>query len=712
MKTRILKALFASSCFTLAGSALAAQAVQIDNDDIGGVVTSAKGPEAGVWVIAETDDLETHFIKIVVTDDQGRYVLPDLPKAKYKVWVRGYGLTDSKQVDGQPGKNLNLTAVVAANAQAAAEIYPANYWYAMLKAPPADQFPGTGPNGNGISPGMATQQDWHAHLKEQCLFCHQIGNYPTRTLLAQGDSSEAWAARIAHGTGPVADPRLNKLVENYRGMMVNNITRFGRTVGLKMFADWTDGVAKGAVPPEAPPRPSGAERGVVLSMWGWALDDNGGTISVHDEITTDKRNPTVNANGEVYGVGTHFGMLTFLDPKTAKAREVPIPGPNGEPHNISYVPHNPMLDQKGRLWFSSISRQGSGPSYCSDPKNPFAKVYPNGQPTARTMGYYDPATQKMEMIPTCFGQHHLNFGYDKDNTLYFSGDVNVIGWFKSGVYDATKDAEKAQGWCPLVLDTNGDGKLEQDRTKWNEAGKPADPKQDTKVTGFMYGLNVNPVDDSVWSSKFSPAVPSGVIRMEIGANPPETCKVEYFEPPKRPDGSFAAFNGRGVDMDSKGIAWVAFGSGQIGRFDRAKCKTLTGPNATGQHCPEGWSFFDSPGPKMAGLKEGSADWHYLTWVDLHDTFGLGKDVPIVPGTNSDSLLAIDPKTNDWTVIRVPYPLGFYTRGLDGRIDDPKAGWKGKGLWANYSPAQNVHVHTEGGHLYIIKFQLRPDPLAH
>src|SRR5215510_11362528 len=86
-------------------------AVAIDNDDIGGVVTGANGPEAGVWVIAETTDLPTKFAKIVVTDDQGRYVLPDLPKAKYKVWVRGYGLVDSPKVDGEPGQQLNLRAV-------------------------------------------------------------------------------------------------------------------------------------------------------------------------------------------------------------------------------------------------------------------------------------------------------------------------------------------------------------------------------------------------------------------------------------------------------------------------------------------------------------------------------------------------------------------------------------------------------------------------
>ena len=109
--------------------------VAIDNDDIGGVVTGPNGPEAGVWVIAETRDLPTRYAKMVVTDDQGRYVVPDLPKAKYKVWVRGYGLVDSAKVDAEPGKQLNLTAVAAPNDAEAAQYYPAIYWYSMLKIP-------------------------------------------------------------------------------------------------------------------------------------------------------------------------------------------------------------------------------------------------------------------------------------------------------------------------------------------------------------------------------------------------------------------------------------------------------------------------------------------------------------------------------------------------------------------------------------------------
>src|SRR5262245_35467414 len=121
--------------------------ISIGNSDLGGVVTGPNGPEAGVWVIAETDDLGTRFAKMVVTDDQGRYVLPELPKARYKVWVRGYGLVDSAKVDSEPGRMLTLTSVVAPNAAAAAEYYPAIYWWSLLTIPDKREFPGTGPQG-------------------------------------------------------------------------------------------------------------------------------------------------------------------------------------------------------------------------------------------------------------------------------------------------------------------------------------------------------------------------------------------------------------------------------------------------------------------------------------------------------------------------------------------------------------------------------------
>ena len=154
--------------------ASAAQNVRIDPDDIGGVVTGARGAEAGVWVIAETTDLPTKFVRIVVTDDRGRYLVPDLPGANYSVWVRGYGLVDSPKSRATPGRTVNLTAVPAPNAKAAAEYYPAGYWFSLLQVPAASEFPGTGPTGNGLSPNIPNQGAFLRLLKSGgCWACHQ-----------------------------------------------------------------------------------------------------------------------------------------------------------------------------------------------------------------------------------------------------------------------------------------------------------------------------------------------------------------------------------------------------------------------------------------------------------------------------------------------------------------------------------------------------------
>jgi hypothetical protein len=129
---------------TIPSAAIAQQAATpaIDDDDIGGVVTGPGGPEAGVWVIAESVELPTKFAKMVVTDDQGRYVIPDLPAVNYSVFVRGYGLVDSPKMRAKPGQHLDLTAVSAPSEAAAAHYYPAIYWYSMLKVPSESELGG------------------------------------------------------------------------------------------------------------------------------------------------------------------------------------------------------------------------------------------------------------------------------------------------------------------------------------------------------------------------------------------------------------------------------------------------------------------------------------------------------------------------------------------------------------------------------------------
>jgi hypothetical protein len=191
-------ALVAASLGGVLAGQVASRAVAIDPDDIGGTVTGPKGPEAGVFVIAETKELPTRLIKSVVTDDQGRYLIPDLPKANYDVWVRGYGLVDSPKVQSAPGKTVNLKAVPAPTPKAAAEYYPAQYWLALLHVPPKSDFPGTGPDGNGISPSIKSQGEWIRNVvnTDGCTGCHQMGGKATRGIpKALGEfpnSAAAW----------------------------------------------------------------------------------------------------------------------------------------------------------------------------------------------------------------------------------------------------------------------------------------------------------------------------------------------------------------------------------------------------------------------------------------------------------------------------------------------------------------------------------------
>ena len=711
-------------CAVAAGVAVAAGSLtarQPEGGDLAGVVRGPGGGEAGVWVIAETDDLDTLFRKIVVTAADGRFLVPDLPAATYRVWVRGYGLVDSDPVSAEPGQTLTLSVTQAASPREAARVYPANYWYSLLEPPPASEFPGTGSDGNGIPVALQSQARWVDVTKQGCQLCHQMGNRFTFDIshLDQFDSSvAAWDHRVTFGQ---------------RGAQMSNVlSRFGRPRGLEMFADWSDRIAAGEAPPQ-PPRPQGVERNVVLTMWEWGEE----TSYVHDEVTTDKRRPTVNAGGLVYGVSITRDKLVITDTVEHQSTELEIPlregrdmvpsmfptQPGFEPSpywgdeiifNAPANPHNPMMDADGRVWLTSTIRRRDNPDWCKEGStHPSASYFPVPR-SGRQISVYDPAADKFVLIDSCYATHHLQFAEDERDTLWFSGDANIVGWLDTRMFDDTGDERASQGWCPTVLDTNGDGRITK---PWNQPREPVDPTRDTRTAGFAYGVVVNPVDDTAWISRTGP-FPGRLVRLDRGDNPPETCIAEVYEPPSienpNVDPSRTGHAPRGVDVDRNGVIWTALsGSGHLASFDRSKCRILNGPEATGQHCPEGWTLYATPGPQMKGVTDpGSADYHYYNWVDQFDTLGLGPNVPIAAGSGSDSLLALLPDTGEWVVLRVPYPLGFFARGLDGRIDDPDGGWKGRGLWANFG--SNLNWHIEGGkgrRSSIIHFQLRPDPLA-
>ena len=244
------------------------------SSEIAGTVSSARGAEAGVWVIAETHDFKTWYAKIVVTDAAGRFLLPDLPAARYSVWVRGYGLADSPKVEATPGHSVNLTAVIAPDLRVAAKVYPAAYWYAMMRIPEESQVASLPGGRNGYLMWMKNMG---------CVGCHQLGNLATRTIPPSlgkvKSSAEAWLLRLQSGQAGT--------------QMINIVQGALKGVPIHYLSDWTDRIAAGELPAEAPRRPSGIERNVVATVRDWS----DGKAYLHDLSSTDRRHPTLNAHG-------------------------------------------------------------------------------------------------------------------------------------------------------------------------------------------------------------------------------------------------------------------------------------------------------------------------------------------------------------------------------------------------------------------------------
>ncbi len=364
------------------------------------------------------------------------------------------------------------------------------------------------------------------------------------------------------------------------------------------------------------------------------------------------------------------------------------------------------MDEQSRVWIAARIRPNPTPAFCRQGSDhPSAKLFPLAQ-SGRQMQMWDPKTKTITTIDTCFGTHHLNL--DNDGVLWFSGSGPVEGWFDTKLWDRTHDEAKAQGWTAFVLDTNGNGR----RDAYVEPDQPVDPAKDKRINAPFYAVSPSPNGGGViWGAV--QGMPGFIVRLALGAHPPETALTEVYEVPwNNPKAPAQGFAPRGMDVDSHDVVWTVLSSGHLASFDRRKCKgPLNGPTATGQHCPEGWTLYPLPGPNYAGAADsGSADSAYYDFVDRFDMLGVGKDVPLATGNESEALLAL--VDGRFLTFRVPYPMGFYAKGMDGRIDDPQAGWKGKAIWTTY--ATRAPFHIEGGKgttSKLVKFQVRPDPLA-
>jgi hypothetical protein len=544
-----------------------------------------------------------------------------------------------------------------------------------------------------------------------CIGCHQLGQESTRTIPAAlgkfNSGEEAWMRRIQ--SGQAGEMMTNRLAGQFGG------------VPFKYFADWTNRVANGELPHAKPTRPQGLERNIVVTWWEWSTDKH----YLHDLIASDRRNPTVNAYGPLYGSPEYStDNMPILDPKTNKVTffKMPVKDPEmpeslGPGHAASIKPladspyygseklwdtrannHNAMFDKKGRVWIAATVRGMDNPDFCKKgSEHPSAKVFPLDK-SPRQVAMLDPKTMKYTFVDTCFGTHHPQFGYDADDTLWLSGTGPVAGWVNTKVFDETGDAAKAQGWSPFILDTNANGK----RDDYVEPNQPTDPAKDKRIIpgSGPYAVMPNPTDGSIWYTVGVFGGAAGFLRFD-----PATGLSEVYHLPKN------GYGIRGGDIDKNGVAWGSASNGSLVSFDRRKCKgPLNGPNATGDHCPEGFTFYRYPGPSFEG-EQTSVEASYYTWVDQHNTFGLGENIPMSTANLMGGLVAL--KDGQMVSLRVPYPLGFYAKGFDGRIDDANAGWKGRGLWsASGDRTPWLREGGKGSKPLAVHFQIRPDPLAH
>ena len=493
----------------------------------------------------------------------------------------------------------------------------------------------------------------------------------------------------------------------------------GSARALKLFAEWTDRIAAGELPSAKPSRPQGVERNVVLTLWDWA----GPKDYLHDEVSTDKRNPRVNANGLIYGATEEStDLFPVLDPVHHKATQVKMPVRDPRRRRRSRIrccrPRSGATSASGTARPActtrcSTRRAGSGSprafvrlpirtSASEGSDHPSAKLTPIDTAN-RHLSMYDPKTGKITLISTCFPTHHLVFAEDANNTLWTSAGgpgSGVIGWLNRKMFEETGDEVKSQGWTALVLDTNGNGK----RDEYVEPNQPVDPTKDKRIKAGFYGVAVNPADGTVWGSVLG--FPGYVIRLDPGSNPPATALAEVFEPP------LPGYGPRGMDIDRSGVVLdpaVERPHGELRPPQMQGAAERT--ERDGQALSRGLDAPSLPRPaarEREGVRQRRGELLHVGGSVRHVRARQGR----ADRHRQRQRVAAGARERQVRQPARPYPLGFYAKWMDGRVDDPNAGWKGKGLWATVST--RTPFHMEGGKgttSKVVKFQLRPDPLA-
>ena len=553
------------------------------------------GPEAGVWVIAETTDLPTRMIKSVVTDDQGRYVIPDLPKANYEVWARGYGLVDSRQDHERARQDRQHHRRAARRTRPprpsiirrSTGMRCSRFRTRACSPAPGrtatachrDEDPGA-----VARPGQDQRLLWLPPARQQGDAHHPEG---TRHLQELGRGLGA-AHPVRPGDGQHG--RRASAAQDTKHAIAN-------------FANWTDRIAAGELPfakPRAAARrraqhrrhPVGLGRSQGLSARpGLDRQAQADRQCLWQDLRRHRGRARNTSRCSIRRtIAPTTVKMPVRDPKWPSTKsDTMAPSPYWGDEAIwdsQTSTHNPMMDEKGDVWFTSrvgkpdqpgLLQAGIGPSFGEG-------VPDQGSPT-RHLAVYDPKTGKTKLIRTCFSTHHLVFAEDANNTLWISAGgaaQGVIGWLNRKMYEETGDEAEGPGLDP---DRHRHQRQRQARRlcRAEPAGRSR-PRTSASTPASMVSASTRPTARSgarCW------AIPGYIVRVDPGSDPSKTALAEIYEPPS------PGYGPRGFDIDRNGVAYVPLSSGHMGAFDRRKCKgPLNGPQAAeGKLCPEGWTLY-------------------------------------------------------------------------------------------------------------------------
>ena len=530
--------------------------------------------------------------------------------------------------------------------------------------------PAPATSGNGINETMQEpgRSSCATFKTDGCFHCHSArqqgdAHDPGGSSASSTSGYEAWTRRIQSGQASTD--------------MIETIERFGTERGLKMFADWTDRIA-GRRDCRRPSRRGRRASSATSSS-------RCGTGRTPRPICTTRSRPTsaippVNANGPIYGATENSAptIVPVLDPVNNTATTVQAPGARSEDAVATNdadarrrrpigatsrsgtarpSPHNPMLDEKGRVWFTARIRPPANPGFCKKGSDhPSAKLFPisslgppAGDATIRK-------TKKFTLIDTCFTTHHLQFGFDKDNTLWTSAGgpaPRCVGWLNTKMFDETGDEEKSQGWTPFILDTNGNGKRDEG---YVEPNQPVDPTKDKRIRVGFYGDRAEPGRRHRSGARCS-AIPGSVVRRRSRRE-------------SAGDGAGGNLRGAGCRATRR-AAWTSTATAWSGRRSRAatrRASTAASARARSTARPRPASIAPKAGRSIRCPARSSAD---VTDARQRrdELLHLGRPARHARARQGRADRHRQPERfadraqgRQVGQLRVPYPMGFYAKG--------------------------------------------------